>query len=305
MVKWKISQCYSLKLADDWSWEIAASEEAQPWLEKFACTLQANACECRHGQKLIFVRNFLQNGHQDIISGGCKSPSADGWRIERIGNIKLFSQPGEPNTICDLGNEGVLSLEFTKMWQSLYPLCVHALDSGALPLHATFVELNGKGFAIAAPGGTGKSTCSRRIPPPWKSLSDDEILVVCDASGNYHAHPLPTWKEHIYYGSHRTWNVQRHIPLAGVFFLLRSEEDGAETIGNGKAAALMYRSASQVLYKNWRNLSLNDRNSVRMKTFQNACQIAEKIPSYFLRASLTGSFWEKMEEALGGGVRLP
>jgi SynChlorMet cassette protein ScmC len=302
----EIRKCYSFKLADEESWEIAARAEASPWLDKLASILQLSASEPRERQKLIFVRNFFQREPNDgETSVSRRSTSRNGWKIERIGNINLLSQPGEPHMICDLGDEGVLSMELNKMWQALYPFYIHSLDLGGLPLHATFVELNGKGYAIAAPGGTGKSTCSRRIPPPWRSLSDDEILVVCDASGNYHAHPLPTWKEHIYYGSNQTWNVQYHIPLAGLFFLLRSEEDDAKSIGNGKAATLIYRSASQVFHKNWIRMNPASRNPIRSKTFQNACRMAEAIPAYFLRASLTGNFWEKMEEALNGGEAEP
>jgi SynChlorMet cassette protein ScmC len=299
-------KCYSLKLADEKSWEIAARAEACPWLDKLASIMQLNANAPAGKPKLIFVRDFFQTQPDNsAISVSRMNHSRNGWKIDHIGDINLLSRPGETIKICDLRNEGVPSLEFNKMWLALYPLYIHALDSGGLPLHATFVELNGRGFAIAAPGGTGKSTCSRRIPPPWKALSDDEMLVVRDESGTYHSHPLPTWKEHIYFGSNRAWNVQYHIPLAGIFFLLRSEEDYAESIGNGKAATLIYRSASQVFHKTWIKMNPANSNAIRAKIFQNACQIAEKIPAYFLKASLTGNFWEKMEEALeGDGVAL-
>ncbi len=301
MAKSESNKYYSIKLADKWSWEIGAREEARPWLDKLASILELSISDPGEGQKLIFVRNFFKTWPDDYVPPGCKNLFKNGWKIERIGNINLLSRPGEPNMICDLGDEEDQDVELNKMWQALYPLYLHALDSGALPLHATLVEQDGKGFAIAAPGGTGKSTCSRRIPSPWKSLSDDEILVVRDTSGNYCAHPLPTWKEHIYFGSNRTWNVQHHIPLAGLFFLLRSDEDGTEPIGTGKAATLIYRSASQVFHKNWIQMNPGSRNPTRAKAFQNACRMAEAIPTYFLRASLIGSFWEKMEDALSSG----
>jgi SynChlorMet cassette protein ScmC len=187
------------------------------------------------------------------------------------------------------------------MWHALYPIYCQALNAGGMPLHATLVELNGKGFAIAAPGGIGKSTCARRIPHPWIPLSDDEMLVVRDSYGRYYAHPFPTWREYLEHKSNKTWNVQYHIPLAGIFFLLHSDNDEVEIIGKGKASALIYRSSSQVFHKNWLKMNPNNRDSVRAKVFQNACTMAEAVPAFFLKATLTGSFWENMEEALKRG----
>jgi SynChlorMet cassette protein ScmC len=299
-------KCYSIELANAQPMEMAARPEAWTWMEELASILELSKSGTGQRKRLIFVRNFFQNQPDDFESYlGLNNSSRNRWKIDRIGNIDLLSKPESPLLVCDLGDEEAREQELNKMWQALYLLYFHALDLGGLPLHATLVELDGRGFAIAAPGGTGKSTCSRRIPPPWKALSDDEMLVVRDAHGDYRVHSLPTWKERIHYGSKQTWNVQHHIPLCGLFFLLRADDDSVEPIGSGKAATLIYRSASQVFYKNSRQMNPDSRSSMRIKTFQNACRIAEAVPAFFLKASLTGRFWEKMEEAIIGGASRP
>ena len=50
---------------------------------------------------------------------------------------------------------------------------------GAL-IHGALAERNGHGVILAAPGGTGKTTASNRLPAPWRSLCDDATLVVRD-----------------------------------------------------------------------------------------------------------------------------
>jgi SynChlorMet cassette protein ScmC len=292
---------YSLRLADSEVWDITACEEARPWLEKLASILELRIGVSSDKKKLIFVRDHFKvpAANWGIASGGLFPEN--GWQIEHLGPIDLLSRTEDPSLICDLGKEGDEELEINKMWQALYPLYIHAIGSGGLPMHAALVERNGKGYAIAAPGGTGKSTCSIRIPPPWRALCDDEMLVVRDVAGTYHAHPLPTWKEYLQHRSNRTWDVQYHVPLAGLFFLLKSEDDDTEAIGRGKGATFIYRSASQVLYKSMLTMNPNNRQAVRLEIFQNSCKMVESVPTFFLRASLTGRFWEKMDEALKVG----
>jgi SynChlorMet cassette protein ScmC len=288
--------CYSLELANGESWSISGNLDATSWLERLANILELPNGAIEGRQRLTFVRDFRQTELRDLdlLNGS----SGNGWKTERVGYINLHFRSGESHIICDLGEEEGQEQELNKMWNALYPIYRQALDTGGLPFHATLVELNGKGFAIAAPGGIGKSTCAKRIPYPWKSLSDDEMLVVRDVRGHYFAHPFPTWKEHLEYKSNRTWNVQYNIPLAGIFFLIQSDIDQVESIGKGKASTLIYRSASQVFFKSWLTTGPNGRDPVRVKTFQNACQMAEAVPSFFLKASISGRFWENMQEAL-------
>jgi SynChlorMet cassette protein ScmC len=285
-------------MANGQSWALVASLEAKPWLEKLASIMKLKRGESVYKNKLIFVRSYPRSlaSISDVLEN--EITSDNGWKRDFIGSLSIFSRAGDADLICDLGDEGDENLEYNKMWQALYPIYLHAVASGGLPLHAALVEREGKSYAIAAPGGIGKSTCSRRIPPPWRALCDDEVLIVRDPAGAYQAHPLPTWKEYIYYHSNRTWDVQYHRPLNGIFFLVQSDADGVEPIGGGKATTFIYRSASQVFYKSWLTMNPDNRPAIRVQTFENARRMAKTIPSFLLKASLTGSFWEKIDEAV-------
>lgn len=70
-------------------------------------------------------------------------------------------------------------------------------------IHAAFGEVDGKGFLMAAPGGTGKTTASNRLPEPFISHCDDTVLIVKDKEGCYWAHPFPTWSRFYWGGQWR------------------------------------------------------------------------------------------------------
>ena len=161
------------------------------------------------------------------------------------------------------------------------------------------MERAGQGFLLVASGGKGKSTCCRRLPDDWRPLCDDEALVVLNEEKNYQAHPFPTWSDHLWQRSDNTWNVEYSVPLMGIFFLEQSEADAVEPLGEGRAAVLMTESAAQICEKFWRNLAEEDQKKHRTELFDNACEMAQRIPAYRLKMSLEGRFWEKMEEVIG------
>ena len=115
-------------------------------------------------------------------------------------------------------------------------------------MHATLLEYQGQGIILAAPGGTGKSTCSRRVPPPWRACCDDEVLVVKSPDGRYLAHPFPTWSDYIWQRAENTWQVEKALPLAGIFFFKQSlEEDRVKPLGGALSALSATRSASEAM----------------------------------------------------------
>jgi SynChlorMet cassette protein ScmC len=165
-----------------------------------------------------------------------------------------------------------------------------------MPLHAALLEKNGRGILIAGSGGVGKSTCCRRIPYPWHPLCDDEVFVARNNAISYHAHPFPTWSEYLINGSDHTWNVQYHVPLAGIFFLMQSEVDDVEPLTQGKAAIHIYNAALEV----WMRFQMSQITEIRRRIFENACNIAKVVPSFILKARRDGRFWELMDDAIGG-----
>jgi SynChlorMet cassette protein ScmC len=178
------------------------------------------------------------------------------------------------------------------------------LRDGGVLLHGALAEYRpqhppGKGVIFSAPGGAGKSTASRRLPGPWRSLSDDATLVMPDGSGAYRAHPWPTWSL-FYYGDRAGggWDVQSSVPLRACIFLQRSSRDALEPLGEGQAASLLTESARQMNFMDAR-LPPDERRSIRTLRFDAICKAAKAVPAFRLGISLEGEFWREVERVLG------
>ena len=167
-----------------------------------------------------------------------------------------------------------------------------------MPFHAALVQHSGVGILLAASGNTGKSTCCRRLRSPWQTLCDDEALIVRDDQQRYMAHPFPTWSNYLWRRSRQTWNVEKHVPLLAIFFLEQGEADAVYTMGGGQAAVSVTQSALQAYPPNWRELDVYERRAFRKKLFENACELVKSVPTYKLRVSLTGRFWDEIEAVL-------
>ena len=76
---------------------------------------------------------------------------------------------------------------------------------GFLPLllrrKLLLLALDGRGVLLCGSSGSGKSTCARRVPAPWRALADDAVLVSAAEDGIY-AQGLPTWSR-LLPGRHR------------------------------------------------------------------------------------------------------
>ena len=187
---------------------------------------------------------------------------------------------------------------YAELWASLYAIHRRVIQHGGLPIHCAYIEHNGKGYLIAATGGTGKSTCCRRLPKRdgWRAISDDQALVVRLSDGTYAVHPLPTWSNFMRQDPPQTeWQVEQSLPLAGIYFMRQSEQEYAEPVGQGEGATLIYSACATVV--------LNDHDpanpaelSLRRKTaWLNAVAIAQSIPCYRLGVRLDGEYWKLID----------
>ena len=95
------------------------------------------------------------------------------------------------------------------------------------------------------------------------------------------------------------------MPLSAIIFLEQSGTDTIEPLGEGHAAVLITKSASQIYEKFWRKSDQTDQRKFREELFNNACKMAKQIPAYRLGVSLNGRFWEKMEEVKYDGAFNP
>jgi SynChlorMet cassette protein ScmC len=296
----KDARGYSLRPADARGWHISATPDARPWLDRLASIMELRIHEPNGDPQLIFIRNLSCKAAYWEASRS-ELPQ-NGWSLHDFKALRVWLHSGVPHVICEIGPKRGhnLDLDIFRMLLSCYPIYHRAQDSGGLPFHAALIELerNGSGVLLAAQGNRGKSTCCRRIPPPWHALCDDETLVVRHDSRRYHAHPFPTWSDYFFRRAQRTWNVERHVPLSAIFFLEQADADTALPLGQGEAAVRIFRSAMQVWDGRCFHLDEEQKEALRRRCFENACEFAKAVPAFILRVSLFGRFWEEMENVL-------
>ncbi len=294
---------YGLRLADGQAWQIMATPRAESWLENLASIMGLRAYQSNGSAKLIFHREEPENKRwgtplENLDPKNELGLPSSTWKVDDLKAVKLWSHPCVPDVICEIGCENDHTLDIIRMWLALHPIYQRAQESGGLPLHAALVARNGMGVLLAAQGGVGKSTCSRRLPPRWRALSDDETLVVRDDQKRFFAHPFPTWSDHLWRGSTQTWNVQKHLPLSAIFFLEKADTDKVVSLSQSQAAVSINESATEVCRRGWRNMEQNRQRRAKEQLFSNACELAKRVPAFKLRFSPNGRFWEEMEKAL-------
>jgi SynChlorMet cassette protein ScmC len=293
---------YLLRLGNGEGWQLTSTADVRAEVEELARIMGLNSCEPNGYPKLIFIRRTLGNteGEEPMRRLGentQKDLRGLGWKARDLGLLRLWSHKDVPDLICEMKHEeGDYELSILRMQLSLYPIYQLAQDSGGLPFHAGLVERNGKGVMLTAPANTGKSTCCHRLPRPWRTLCDEETLVVRDVQKRYLAHPFPTWSDYHTKRSRRTWDVYRHLPLSSIFLLEQGDRDAAIPVGQGEAAVFMYQSAMQVCYRYWDSLDHEELSVRKRKLFENACDLAGTVPTFKLQVSLTGRFWEEIEK---------
>ncbi|MBN1424901.1 SynChlorMet cassette protein ScmC, partial [Candidatus Fermentibacteria bacterium] len=184
------------------------------------------------------------------------------------------------------------------MWTALRSIQFQAIAAGGGPFHATLAAHQGRGVLIAAPAGMGKSTCYRRLPPPWEPLCDDYALVVQHGPGQYAAHPFPTFSEYLESKSSRTWLCCRSAPLSAVFFLEQGNVDHVEPLAPHQMLAMLFDAQQQLLSTVLSRLDPVVAQDLRARLFENACAMAGAVSAYRLTATLTGRFWEHIGAVL-------
>ncbi len=301
-----LARHYACTLADGQRLTLCFEEDLGAWADRFAAvTGLERARECT--SPACFV------GRE--TAGGPGRPGAGDDVVEyALPWVRLRCRPESGAVACgllDRESDGELGAsirlkqrgdelrirEIIQMDGVLYGIFLHALRSGGLPLHAALVSLDGAGYLIAGRGNAGKTTCTRRVPPPWQPWCDDLVLAMRTGAG-YRAHALPTWSDHIRdAGGGERRRFDRHVPIAAVFFLEQSAVDEAVPVSPGAAAAALYRSAAD---KCDLLCSAGDSGGVaalRRQVFLNAWSLAAAVPAFRLRATLEGRFWEAMAAA--------
>jgi len=218
------------------------------------------------------------------------------------GEYDLSDLEASGAVVCRLDASTGLAAKVAQMRRIASQIAREVMSRGGLLFHGALAEYRGSGFIMAAPGEVGKSTASRRLPLPWRSMSDDMTLVVCDGMGRFWGHPWPTWSRFLYNGPGGSWPVEDAVPIRAIFFLAQSPTDELEPVNATQATALAMESAEELMREVL--LELVDADAARTlctRALSAAKGLAAAVPAYSLRLSLDGRFWEKIEAVLPVG----
>ncbi|MCX6841233.1 MAG: SynChlorMet cassette protein ScmC [candidate division WOR-3 bacterium] len=220
-------------------------------------------------------------------------------RRARVGAIDVATERGV--LLCFLPPRLDRGLEVIQMETIASFVAQAAFRGRALLLHGALAEYCGSGFIMAGPGKVGKSTASRRLPPPWRSLCDDSTLVARDGMGQYWAHPWPTWSRFRESGPGGSWAVEQAVPLRAVFFLAQSPSDQLEPVNVMQATAMTLESAVSFACTVARLAEQAASQTLCRDEVSAAMALAGAVPTYSLHLSLDGQFWKEIEKVLPVG----
>lgn len=296
-----LEKVYSLKLANGHGWNLISTEGTELWMDRLAAIMELKSGELNEYPKLILIEERDKEKYEEPLYALepyiQKTLPRSGWKS----NIKInrfWYHSDVPDIIYCIGREKNHEDTIVRMWFLTYFIYQREMFSGGSPFHAGLVARNGQGVLLAANGGTGKSTCCRRIPSPWSALADDQTLIIRNHQEQYMVHPFPTWSEYVWKLSERTWKIESHVPLSAIFFLEQAKDDAVIPLEQWRAPAYIYELAMQGCLPGSQYMNKEEKLILRRRLFDNACKLAKTIPAYILRVSLHGRFWEEIERVL-------
>ena len=186
---------------------------------------------------------------------------------------------------------------FLQLLRLSHTLVRRAEQDGAILVHAGLVADETGGVLLAGPSGAGKSTAANRIPPPWRTLSDDLALIVADASGEYWAHPWPTWSTFDRGGQGGTWAVSQAVPLRVIFFLTQGPHDQVTHLGGVEAVGCLNVNVQEASMPKLLDLPAGVVRESNLRRFDGVRRLAETIPVHNLQHSKSGAYWKEIERA--------
>jgi len=286
-------QGFGLRLADGSRWWLAGYPPASAWVEKLAPVMHLQP-EDADGANLIF---FVESPTPSE-SARRRAEAESGWLSLQKGNRILWYRLDSPDLLIEWVKPLSEAETYVGMRDSLAFVYWQSLRRGGIPFHAGLAAYRGQGVILAGASGTGKSTCCRRLSPPWRALADDEVLVALTPEGRYVAHPFPTWSDYLLQTGKPTYFSQEALPAAGIFFLEQASQDECLPLSPAEALVEVAISAQVCLAHFLWYCGAAEAQTIRALIFANACELVKKVPAFRLRVSLKGRFWEKLEAAL-------
>jgi SynChlorMet cassette protein ScmC len=293
---------YQIMLADGRVWTLGAMDGAQHWLSALAAVMKLPSHPDAGPPDLIFALHPEGNQmYEELVK--CNPGRSDNnlsceWNARVCPGVVFYSHPDVPHSVCCLTNGHGARFPVEQMRRSLLPIFEGELGRGGIPLHAALVGHGDKAVLLAGKSGVGKSTCCRRLPQSWEVLSDDMALALRVTDGTYRAHPVPTWSAVEDLQGRQSWAIERNVVLQAIFFLSQANRDEVCPLGRAEAAVGIYDASSVCFQTLSGRFNLPEGLPYRKQVFANASSLAAAVPAFGLCVSLTGRFWEKIEEVL-------
>jgi SynChlorMet cassette protein ScmC len=289
---------YGLCLGDGQCWEISATEEVEPWLKKIGFCLGLEAKPLNWDKRMIFVGR-----------GNMPDLERDEWEVHDYETIRTWSSKNGREVICELDGKEGLAHDIKITCQVLNILYQSVINKGGLPFHAGLAAKDAQGVLLAGSGGVGKTTACLRFPASWEVFCDDESVVVCTKSGKYEAHSVPRWKNNLFaYRQNQerpkelnfinALSINNKVPLSAIFFLEHADRDEVCALHKAEAAIFIKEVVMQNYSRILQELRLKTEGVINTGILNNACELIQTIPAFRLRLTLTGRFWEQIEEIL-------
>ena len=292
---------YRLRFSNGIAWRVCATKNAEKFTQRFAEIMDLRSCDDAVHPLFLFCADLSELDKTNLQGKALFSSDyleGKDWLKMDMDTVNIYSSLLSQDIVCEIRKATIHQDLIYSMWRSLYPLYGHFLNNNGFPLHGGLAEYQGCGVIFAAPGGAGKSTCCQRLPSHWKVRCDDEA-VVFKVNGDYYiTHPLPTWSDFLKGASWRSWEVETGSPLHALFFLIQADKDSVVPVNETKAAVLINQSGKQILRRTWYLQDTNIQMKQKCTLFQLAGDMAKQIPVFLLNLSLTGDFWEIVEDIL-------
>ncbi|MGQ9688682.1 MAG: SynChlorMet cassette protein ScmC [Desulfobaccales bacterium] len=286
-------QGFGLRLADGSRWWLAGYPPASTWVEKLAPVMHLHPEDTDGANLIVFVESPSPSE-----SASRRAAPDSGWLSLQKGNCILWYRLDSPDLLIEWVKPLSEAETYVGMRDSLAFVYWQSLRRGGIPFHAGLAVYRGQGVILAGASGTGKSTCCRRLSPPWQALADDEVLVALTPEGRYVAHPFPTWSDYLLQTGKPTYSSQEPVPAAGLFFLEQASQDECLPLSPAEALVEAAISAQVCLAHFLWYCGPEEARNIRALIFANACELVKKVPAFRLRVSLSGRFWEQLEAVL-------
>jgi SynChlorMet cassette protein ScmC len=212
--------------------------------------------------------------------------------------LELFFDEEEKTAICIMNANFNEEPFFIQMRYLSALISSIALNRGCLFIHGGLAEKGGIGVIFAGKSGSGKTTAVNRMPAPWKPLCDESTFIVPDDQGVFWAHPMPTHSRFIEEGQGGIWNVQHSVPLKGIFFLAQDNNEQLVPLNRTNSAYLINQFAYEAMVSLFGWCDIEARKAIFMQILSNSSAVAQEVPAYILRLSLTGPFWNDVDRAI-------